>query len=80
MPAISRTAIRMKDELIVRFSPYAPSRVDRNCGDDVATSFLAVEVSIGIARVWIEVAARRIEDLAHVVGPPAGGTFVGLVV
>ena len=65
IPTIARTAVRMKDELVVGRSPYRPTRVDRKCGNDVARSLLAVEVSVGIARVWIEVAARRIEDLAH---------------
>ena len=81
MPTIARAAVRMKDELIVGLSPYTPPRVDRNRGNDVARSLFAVKVSVGIAHVWIEIAARRIEDLrAHVVGSPVGGTFVGRVV
>ena len=79
MPTIRRTAVKMKDELVVGRSIYTPLRVDRNCGNDVVRSLLAVEVSVGIARVWIKPLARRIEYLAHVVDSPAGGTFVGRV-
>ena len=65
MPTIARTAVRMKDDLVVGRSPYTPPRVDRNRGNDVARSRLAVEVSVGIARVWVEPFARRVEYLAH---------------
>lgn len=41
---------------------------------------LAIKSALEIPAVWIEKLALWIEDLAHVVGSPAGGTFVGLVV
>ncbi len=41
---------------------------------------LAIKSAFGIPAVWIEKLALGIEDLAHVVGPPAGYSFVGHVV
>ena len=65
MPTIARTAVRMKDELVVGLSPYHFPRVNRNCGNDVAISLLAVEATFIVSTVGVEVFARRIEDFIH---------------
>ena len=52
----------------------------RLCRRDILLPYLTIETPAAVSIVWIEKLALWIEGLAHVVGSPAGGTFVGLVV
>lgn len=54
--------------------------IDRESGFNIAAAPIAIEMPFPVARVRVKPLALRIEDLAHVVGSPAGGMFVGRVV